>query len=471
MTIQNCKIYEGFRHSTLLSFANLMLFNHYGNTELKKDNYKKLNSFLYKINETLCSPSPIPEKEIETIWKDVIGYVTYHNNKGIVENSGKGNTIISKSINGKNNSQNNNSIELKTEEILKKYHFMTLEETKEIYYYKDGVYIFGGEIIIEKEAEKIFGYSIANKDLSEIKGHIMRRTFHKRSELDKDVNIIYLSNGLYSIDTNELKEHTPSYLSINQKPIDYDPNAKTKLFGKFISQVLYPAEIRTAIESMAYTFYRDTPFEHLFILYGEGGNGKSVFTGLLTALHGEQSVSNVPLPSITNNTFALADLEFKDVNIDTELSNVGAKDTSNLKKLTGGKRQPIRIERKNQHARDALLHAKLFFNTNKIITSADQTDAYFRREILISFPNTFQGKKDDPNTLKNIKQEIPGIFNALMISLKTVLKNNIIYFNRKTIEDKRLKHEISAHPVKSFIAEVVDEASTCDESITKDRFV
>jgi putative DNA primase/helicase len=89
---------------------------------------------------------------------------------------------------------------------------------------------------------------------------------------------------------------------------------------------------------MAYTFYRDTPFEHHFILYGEGGSGKSVFTGLLTALHGEQNVSNVPLAAITNNTFALADLEFRDVNIDTELSNVGAKDTSNIKKLTGGKR-------------------------------------------------------------------------------------------------------------------------------------
>ena len=173
---------------------------------------------------------------------------------------------------------------------------------------------------------------------------------------------------------------------------------------------------------MAYTFYRYTSFEHPFILYGEGGNGKSVFTGLLTALHGEQNVSNVPLAAITNNTFALADLEFKDVNIDTELSNVGAKDTSNLKKLTGVKRQPIRIERKNPHTRDALIHSKLFFNTNKITTSVDQTDAYFRRKALLSFPNTFQGKMDDPNTLKNLKQELPGIFNALMIPLRTPLK-------------------------------------------------
>ena len=56
-----------------------------------------------------------------------------------------------------------------------------------------------------------------------------------------------------------------------------------------------------------------------------------------------------------------------------------------------------------------------------------------------------------------------------MISLRIVLKDNQVYFNKKTIEDKRLNHEISANLVKSFIYEVVDETSTCDESITKDE--
>ena len=457
---QNCEIYEGTRHPTLLSFANYMLFYHYENNELKKDDYRELKGILCKVNEKLCKPLPLPEEEVDAMWNDTKSHVA--DSKNYRDTIKNGNEYIA-------SNKNSASIEQKTEEILKKHHFITIEETREVYYYRDGVYVFGGEITIEKEAERLFGYALANKDLAEIKGHIMRKTFHKRIELDKDVNIINLKNGLYYIDKNKLREHSPDYLSINQKPIEYDPKATTRLFGRFLSQVLYHREIRTVIESMAYTFYRDSPFEHLFILYGEGGNGKSVFTGLLAALHGEQNVSNVSLSAITNNTFALSDLEFKDVNVDTELSNVGARDTSNLKKLTGGRKQPIRIERKNQHAHDSLLHAKLFFNTNKITTSIDQTDAYFRREILISFPNTFQGKKDDPNTLKNIKQELPGIFNALMIALRTLLKNNQIYVNHKTIEDKRLKHEISANPVKSFIDEMVDEASTCDETITKDE--
>jgi phage/plasmid-associated DNA primase len=64
--------------------------------------------------------------------------------------------------------------------------------------------------------------------------------------------------------------------------------------------------------------------------------------------------------------FALADLENKDLNIDNELGNQTIRDTAILKRLTGGSRQPIRIQRKNQRAYDATLYAKLFFNANKI---------------------------------------------------------------------------------------------------------
>ncbi|MGD9672127.1 MAG: phage/plasmid primase, P4 family [Candidatus Nitrosocosmicus sp.] len=464
--IKNCKIYEGRRHSTLLSFANSMLFQQQKNRKLNEFNFEKLKHFLLEVNQKLCFPSPLQREEIERIWIDARKYLS--NNSIYKLEYLEDNEASQRTNDNKNNIKHNISIEQKTEEILRRYHFITLEESKEILYYCEGAYVSGGDIVIEKVAEELFGYSLANKDIAEIKGHIMRKTFHKRSELDNDINIVNLENGLYYIDKDELKEHSPHYLSINQKPISYDKNATARLFGKFLEQVLYPAEIRTAVESMAYTFYRDSPFEHLFILYGEGGNGKSVFTGLLTALHGERNVSNVSLHSITNNTFALSDLEFKDVNVDTELSNVGAKDTSNLKKLTGGRKQPVRIERKNQHARDTLLHTKLFFNTNQINPSSDQTDAYFRREILISFPNSFHGKRDDPNLLNKLKQELPGIFNALMIALRTILRNKHLYFNNKTIDERRLKHEISANPIDSFINEVADETSTCEDRITKE---
>lgn len=233
--------------------------------------------------------------------------------------------------------------------------------------------------------------------------------------------------------------------------------------------MLYSVDLRTAVEAMAYTFYRDTPFEYFFKLFGYGSNGKSVFTGLLTKLHDPKNISNVSISSLLDNRFALSDLEFKDVNVDTELSNAVIKDTSILKKLTGGRKQPIRIERKNQKAYDTYLHAKLFFNANLIRQSSDQTTAYYRREVLISFPFTFEGKKDDPYLLQKLssQEELSGIFNVLMNALRRILKNNGIHINEKTVEQRRLKSERVTDPVKVFKEEAIAEDSTADEWITK----
>jgi phage/plasmid-associated DNA primase len=209
-------------------------------------------------------------------------------------------------------------IEKITEDILGRFRFLSIEESREILVYDGGVYAKGGEVLIEKTAECLYGYDLANRHLAEIKGHIMRKTFHKREELDADVNIINLKNGLYNIETCEFREHTPEYLSITQKPITYNAAVKPKLFGTYLQQVLYPTEIRTAIEVMAYTLYKDNPYEIMVKLFGYGANGKSVFTGLLTALHGPQNVSNVPLSAMLKNRFALSDMENKYINIDND---------------------------------------------------------------------------------------------------------------------------------------------------------
>ncbi|MRN40930.1 MAG: hypothetical protein FIO02_07805, partial [Nitrosopumilales archaeon] len=67
-----------------------------------------------------------------------------------------------------------------SEAIMTKHRLLTVEETKEILYYRNGVYIPGGEILIEKEAERTYGYKVANHHLTEIKGHVMRSTYHTR---------------------------------------------------------------------------------------------------------------------------------------------------------------------------------------------------------------------------------------------------------------------------------------------------
>jgi putative DNA primase/helicase len=140
--------------------------------------------------------------------------------------------------------------------------------------------------------------------------------------------------------------------------------------------------------------------------------------------------------------------------------------------LTGGSRQPIRIQRKNQRAYDALIHAKLFFNANKIPDSSDTSDAYNRRVSIITFPNRFEGAVADKQLILKLTldEELSGIFNSLMIALRRIRITQSIYVNEKTIEEKRTKYVRAHHPIKAFMGEVISEDSTEENYITKTDF-
>lgn len=463
-------IKKGTRNNTLFGFALCMLGYHY-----RSNDEEHLKSFMHKVNQKL-SEDPLPDSEVDDIWNSAFEFIEKKNskNRNLKKDTSayKNDTDRSKDCKPDTEDENQNQkevIELATEKILNSYHFITLEETKQIYYYKNGVYVPNGEILIEKEIEGYYSYKISNKHVAEIKGHIMRKTFHKKTELDQDIHIINMKNGLYDISKNELKPHAPDYLSIIQHPVNFDPKARPKLYIKFLKDVLYKEEIRSAIDMMAYTFYRDCPFEYYFILLGKGSNGKSIVTSILTALVGLESVSNVPLKDLLENRFALSDLENKNINIDNDVTNANIGDTSILKKGTGGKRQPIRIERKNKQAYDTFLFAKIILNANELPNIKEKTPADYRREIIISFPNTFEGENKDPNLKDKLihPEELSGIFNLLMHNLRLIIKNKDLHLYKKTIEERRIKSERETDSVGSFLEEAIAEDSSELDHISK----
>ncbi len=447
------KILEGHnRHLGILRVMDSLLLKNMGFLSL--DQIKKL---AYERNQELCVP-PLDEKVIEGQWEQSLKWANLKKKEREEVATKQQQQKQEKNNNNKNNTtktiDKQELIEEATRLLISKHRFLTLEENKEIlcYDFEKGVYVKGGEILIEKEIDKTFGYKLRTSDITEIKNFVMRKTYVKLEEFDANLDIINLKNGLYNWKTNEFLPHTPDYYSLNQKPISYNPSAKAHRFEQFLNEVLYPEDVRTALEIIAYTFVRRNIFEYYFILIGIGANGKSVFVGILTHLHGKKNTSNVSLKSIGDDRFALFDMVGKDVNVDTELSNANIKDISNLKKLTG--RQPLRVQQKGQPAFDAEIYAKQIFNANVLPNNSDNSDARYRREIILHFYRQFEGDKADLNLLNNIienEEEMSGIFNLVVNSLKTIAKNNEIYVNGATIKERRAKAKLTQNPIKSFL--------------------
>ena len=62
-----------------------------------------------------------------------------------------------------------------------KYRFSNNKKVKEILFYdgNKGVYVPGGDIDIEKEFEKKYGYQLKTADITEIKNYVRRKTLYK----------------------------------------------------------------------------------------------------------------------------------------------------------------------------------------------------------------------------------------------------------------------------------------------------
>ena len=358
-----------------------------------------------------------------------------------------------------------------TETLERRYHFAAMEDTDELFYYNNEKGLYEpAEALVKAQVEKQYPGVITNTVTNVIQ-KLARRHLHKRDEFDADLYILNMINGLYDIRTNTLRPHTWKYLSKQRIPIKYDPKIKPKKWGKFLSEVLYPNQIRTAVEAMSYTFLRDNPFEIYVILLGFGSNGKSVLMHVLTKLHGENNVSNTSLARLLSDRFAKKDLEGKNVNLDMEMSKATIDDMSVLKELTGT--QPIRVEPKFKSAYTTRLWAKHFFSTNEMPEMKDYSDAHYRREVIISFPNQFvDGVNANPNLKHELTtdEELSGIFNVLMIPLRRIaLEHKPPYMDAKTIQERKLKHQLVTDPIKVFLEAVVEPTDYESEpDITKE---
>ncbi len=69
------------------------------------------------------------------------------------------------------------------------------------------------------------------------------------------------------------------------------------------------------------------------------------------------------------------------------------------------------------------------------------------------------------------EEEKSGVFNVLMKALRTIQKNDIIYLNEKTIQERRQKDEFVSDPIGAFIKDGPAKDSVYnDDYTTKEVF-
>jgi|GEM_PF-681314 len=340
-------------------------------------------------------------------------------------------------------------------EIMSQIQFVTLVDTEEVWYYSDGIFRPGGEAIIKALCQEYLGEEANTHRVNEVIGHIQRSTYIERSEFDKNINLIAVENGVLNLETRELLPHSPDYFLTVKIPVVYDPEADCPKVKKFLSEVLHPDDIPVIEEFFGFCLWRKYFIHKAFMLVGEGSNGKTTLIKLIENFLGKQNVSSVSIQDLGENRFAAAELYGKLANLFADIPDRALRNTGIFKMLTGG--DTLTVERKFKNPFKFENYAKQIYSCNKLPETYDETDAFFRRWIIINFPNKFEGDKADKNLIDKLttREELSGLLNLALEGLNRLLEKGEFSKGVST-EEVREAYIRMSNPVAAFVMDCIE---------------
>jgi len=352
------------------------------------------------------------------------------------------------------------------EDIKKSIRFITLRDTDEVYWYDEieGIWKPNGETKIKEMARKFLGEFAKTHYINEVVNAIKETTYVDRNVFDSlPLEEIPVANGVLNWKTKELRPYKPEDYVTNKLPVVYNPEAKAETFNKFLREVVATElEVTTIKEIFAYCLYRDYPFQKAVMLVGDGSNGKSTLLQVLISFLGRENIAAVSLQDLEKNRFAAAQLYRKLANIYADLPSIALKNPGKFKVLTGG--DYLTAEKKFKNPFSFRNYAKIIFSANQVPYVEDQSDAFYRRWIIINFPFKFVDDPKNPNEKKKddhilekltTETELSGILNECLEILPRLIENG--FTMKKPTEEIRKEYLRAASPVAAFVMECLIE--------------
>ena len=210
----------------------------------------------------------------------------------------------------------------------------------------------------------------------------------------------------------------------NRLPVAFNPKApKPKKWLEFLDCLLYPEDIATLQEYMGYCFIPTNKAQKMLIIIGNGGEGKSRVGLIMKALLGD-NMNTGDIQKLENNRFSLANLEYKLLMLDDDMTMEALSKTNVIKSVVTleGKTE---LERKGKQSVQGYIYSRIMLIGNGTLGALhDRSYGFFRRQILLEAKPKDPDRKDDPFLIDKLKDELEGIFLWCFEGLQRLISNN-----------------------------------------------
>lgn len=264
-----------------------------------------------------------------------------------------------------------------------------------------------------KIADDLDKFKSVSRLESLIKVAASQRAIHATA-LDQNPMLIATRDSYLDLETGEIFAPDPSRLISKSLAVPYDPNASCPTFDHFICEVFEDDKdlMHFVKKAVGYSLTGRTSEQAMFILIGDGANGKSTFINLLNSLWGDYGTTGASQmlvagsPSVGDDLVDLIGARLISVN-ETEEGQALAE--AKVKQMTGGdylKGRPLY----GKWIEFSII-GKLFLATNSLPQINNSDHGIWRRINTIPFNRTFRPDEQDRGLAQKLQAEMPGILN------------------------------------------------------------
>lgn len=247
-------------------------------------------------------------------------------------------------------------------------------------------------------------------------------------DLDQNGMVLNVKNGTVDLESGELRPHKREDLITKVSPVTYDQAATCPVWESFIGRIFQdadgkarPALVDYVQKVAGYSLTGNTSEQCMFILYGNGANGKTTFVNAISYIAGDYALRG-------QQSLLLSDGRGKS-NSEDEANLFGARlvacdetaegqrfDESKLKRLVGSGR--IRARRLYENSWEFEPTHKILLDCNHLPRIAGTDLGIWRRIKPVPFLQTIPEAERDGKLADKLKAEASGILNWMLEGLR-----------------------------------------------------
>lgn len=279
--------------------------------------------------------------------------------------------------------------------------------------------VLHSEDVTEEEARETFQKYYKKTRGTQSKKNIMNELMHRKTvtpdEFDKDDMLLNVANGYIDLTSRELYKHDINRMFSQIANTDYSEKMQPAVWLDFLNDIFAgdKAVIRYIQKALGYSLTGSTREQVMFILFGKGRNGKSIFVETIAEILGDYS----------NNMQAKSLMVKKNDNVNTDVArlskarfvtssepNEGFRfDEGLIKQITGGDKVTARFLYAEEFEYTPKFKIWVSTNHKPIIRGTD--DGIWRRLVLIPFDVQIPEEKVDKDLKYKLLREAPAILN------------------------------------------------------------